>query len=137
VPSLVSYSRTPNVRKQFGHDIDDQSEVVKWTKLDLDPKPATDHLRQLENTTKGLKLVQALYRDKPALERDIPYHISKDTTEIVRHFLEQVVRAWKDQIKESADGALGVIPIDIVVTHPAVSLATDQILYLVGQGFRC
>jgi molecular chaperone DnaK (HSP70) len=129
VPSLVSYSRTPNAREQYGNDIDDQSEVVSWTKLDLDPQNVTNHLKLLEDTTRGLKLVPALYRkEKPVMERDIPFHIAKDTTEIVQHFLEKVVRAWKVQIQESADGALGHIPIDIVVTHPAVSLATDLIL---------
>jgi len=126
VPSLISFSRTPKGLKQFGHDIDDQSEVVKWTKLDLDPNPVSDHLRLLENTTKGLKLLTAFYRkDKPAMERDIPFHIAKDSTEIVQNFLEKVVRAWKAQLEE---GVLGHNPIDIVVTHPAVSLTSNPVI---------
>jgi hypothetical protein len=130
VKSLVSYSESKTHRKQFGNDIDDNSEIVKWTKLDLDPKLLNDHLKQVHSATKGLdrikSLVQSISRNgQEMLDLDIPLHITKNTTEIIEYFFEKALAAWKAHIQARADGLLGVVPIDIVVTHPAVSSYPD------------
>jgi len=129
VPSLLSYSQSPKHRDQCGHDIDELSHVIQWFKLDLDPQKAEVQLRQLDNAIKGLKLVEALYcTDKEVIDTDIPFHIAKDSTEVVRNFIEKLIAAWKKNIEESFQRALGNVPVDVVVTHPAVSSFKDLTL---------
>jgi len=121
VPSKISYSQSNEKRKQFGYDIDAKSDTMQWTKLDLDPKSPLDSLKQLMDTVKGLDLKAKLYHGGQAVrDRRMPKHIAKGSAEIVQDYLTKVIRTWTEDVRQHQANVLQEVPIDIVVTHPAV-----------------
>ncbi|KAH0537284.1 hypothetical protein FGG08_005909 [Glutinoglossum americanum] len=95
VPSAYSYSKTLRRRKQWGYSIDDESQVMRWTKLQLEPRTTVKELDILRELVKGLDLVNELQANEDAaITNDIPRHISKDAGDVVRDFLGKVSREW-------------------------------------------
>jgi hypothetical protein len=124
VPSAYSYSRTSVERKcrQWGYSIDDDSQVMRWTKLELEPRTTVKELEVLRELLKGLDLVNKLRaNDNAASTNDIPQHISRDAGDIVREYLGKVAKEWYLYIRGQGKYTLDTVPLDIVVTHPAVS----------------
>jgi len=118
VPSEISYSKGLNT---------DDMLVLHWTKLELEARRPVTELEALRNALNGLRLLQHFRSaDNPELTHDIPRHLSKTPTDIVKDFLLTVAREYYAHMKKTpAAKALvkgpGEIPLDIVITHPAVS----------------
>ncbi|KUJ12158.1 uncharacterized protein LY89DRAFT_688619 [Mollisia scopiformis] len=122
VPSAISYSPTnPDTRRsQWGWSIDDDSKVLKWTKLELEPQSTKAELDQLRELTKGLDLLRELRESKnEGLMTDVPQHITKSAEDIVRDFLTKVSRVWYKHMKSQNQFVLEQVPLDLVITHPA------------------
>jgi len=114
VPSVISYSKTTTGRKQWGHDIDTDSVVMRWTKLELRPQQRINELEKLHDTLKGLGLVHSF-------QSEAQYDWIREAEEIIADFLKKVARKWFDDIHANSAAMLENVPIDLVVTHPGVS----------------
>ncbi|KAH6665783.1 hypothetical protein B0J14DRAFT_605889 [Halenospora varia] len=122
VPSSYSYSKTSRQarKKQWGYSIDDQSRVLRWTKLELEPRETKKELEELRELVQGLNLVKKLKENRDTGKVDeIPRHISKDAIEIIRDYLSKIARAWRDHMTYRSASVLTEVPLDIVITHPA------------------
>ncbi|KAI9786203.1 MAG: hypothetical protein M1839_007613 [Geoglossum umbratile] len=122
VPSALSYSTTSSVRrcKQWGYSIDDNSLVMRWTKLELEPRKTDEELDVLRELVKGLDLVNELRANKDAaIMNEIPRHISKDSGDVVKDYLSRVTKEWYLFILGQGRHTLDQVPLDIVITHPA------------------
>jgi hypothetical protein len=121
VPSAFSYSDTkgPHHCKQWGHDIDDDSKVMQWTKLELEPKATVKELEILRDLLKGLNLVNECRADE---SKEIPQYLTRDSGDIVRDYLLKISRHWLDFMEDAGQFTLDTdrVPLDIIVTHPAV-----------------
>jgi hypothetical protein len=93
--------------------------VFKWTKLELKPRTAVKELDVLLKLTEGLDLLRKLDEDDD-LAADVPKHITKDAAGIIRDYLRDVAKEWGQHIKASGQFTLDNVPLDIVVTCPAV-----------------
>lgn len=121
VPSTISYSSTERGCKQWGHSIDDGSQVMRWTKLDLEPRTAARELEVLRELMKGLELIKKFRAGgNTASTNDVPRHISKDAGDVVRDYLTKVAREWYQYMRSQGRYTLDNVPLDIVITHPAV-----------------
>ncbi len=133
VPSDFSYSPTENGTEQWGYDIDDESHVLKWTKLSLED--TGNRGQELESLAKLLWEMRTLdLSDEEAIKNNIPEHLVKEPEDIVRDYLHQVAEKTWDEITSVVGRHVpDKIPIDLVVTHPAVRTArtwslTDALL---------
>jgi hypothetical protein len=123
VPSAFSYSRTSSERrcKQWGYSIDDNSQVMRWTKLELEPRTAINELDVLRELTKGLDLIRELQNNEDAgIMNEIPRHIARDSGDLVKDYLSKVTREWYQYMRSKGKHTLENVPLDIVITHPAV-----------------
>jgi len=127
VPSEVSYSLTAEDAhdrgyRQWGSSIDSASKVLRWTKLELvkDSSPLGE-LEKLQELINGLAELNKLHAkgNKPD---DVPRHLSKTTKDIIEFYLSKVARRWVSYMTREAEYVLESVPVDIVVTHPAVCL---------------
>lgn len=122
VPSAISYSPTSPDKhcSQWGWSIDDDSKVLKWTKLELEPQDTATELAQLRELTKGLDLVRELRENETmGLMNDVPEHITKSAEDVVRDYLSKVSRVWYQHMKSQGRYTLERVPLDLVITHPA------------------
>ena len=129
VPSAYSYSPSTSARrrKQWGHDIDDESEVMRWTKLQLQPRTPTEEIRLLQDLTSGLQLVRQMQADGQAMiQNRVPRHLSRTAREVVRDYLDEVARQWRTHMTTGSRVVFESVPLDIVVTHPAVRPETGS-----------
>ncbi|KAK3370874.1 hypothetical protein B0T24DRAFT_650103 [Lasiosphaeria ovina] len=119
VPSEISYSPSPKGCEQWGYDIDDNSRVLKWTKLDLEEtKNRTTELRTLAETLYGLRTLN-LSEDE-VIKNNIPRHLAKEPEDIVKDYLDHIAEKTHDAISNEVGRlVLAKFPIDMVVTHPA------------------
>ncbi|KAK0740411.1 hypothetical protein B0T18DRAFT_440099 [Schizothecium vesticola] len=120
VPSDYSYS--PSLVQscdQWGYDIDDNSRVLRWTKLSLQPSnDRTLELQNLKNLLYEIRHVD-LSPDK-VINNDLPRHLWKEPEDVVTDYLENVAEKTLDEITSQVGrDVLDNIPIDIVVSHPA------------------
>lgn len=123
VPSEISYSRTLNRRKQWGHDIDNDSLVLRWTKMDLEPREPVKELSILGDLVQGLDKIRDLNAATNSHDViDLPQHLTRNSADVVRDYLSKVVRAWYIWFKDQPQGQnqLDGLPLDVVITHPAV-----------------
>jgi hypothetical protein len=120
VPSLYSYSKTTAAKKckQWGHSIDDNSTVMQWTKLELEPRPTLKELEILSDLVQGLDMINECRAGKT---KEIPQHLTRDAGDIVRDYLSKISRTWWQHMNEDGKYTLKKVPLDIVITHPAVS----------------
>lgn len=124
VPSEVSYSLTSgnddHVYRQWGYSIDVRSKVLRWTKLELvrnrSPLEELEILRELMD---GLSEINELHDDVNEITH-VPRHLSKTTEDIIEFYLGHVAREWSSHITAQGMYILNRVPVDIVVTHPAV-----------------
>ena len=121
VPSAISYSNTERGRRQWGHSIDDGSQVMRWTKLDIDSRTTVRELEVLRELMKGLELVKKLHANgNTANTNEVPRHITKDSGDVVRDYLTKVAREWYQYMRSQGRYTLDRVPLDIVITPPAV-----------------
>ncbi|KAK3311887.1 hypothetical protein B0H66DRAFT_486708 [Apodospora peruviana] len=122
IPSAISYSKTPRGCKQWGNDIDEQdSNVLLWTKLELQPQKPLKELESLKEALNGLRLIEALREDDNAgVKSDIPLHIIKSPHEVVQDFLQNIAREYYLYMRSRNEFVIhrGNVPVDIVITHP-------------------
>ncbi|KAF4625147.1 hypothetical protein G7Y89_g13022 [Cudoniella acicularis] len=122
VPSSFSYSRTSAAKRcrQWGYSIDDESEVLRWTKLELEPRTAEQELGVVRELMKGLDLISKLrVNEDAAATSDIPHHISKSSEDVVRDYMTKIAREWYQHMRSVGRYTLENVPLDIVITHPA------------------
>ncbi|OCK81694.1 actin-like ATPase domain-containing protein [Lepidopterella palustris CBS 459.81] len=118
VPSEISFSAAPGRESQWGFDISQKATKMVWTKLELDQQERSDELRMILSALNGMKNL-----DLSAIEKShgIPDYPAMDPEDIVADYLSKV-RAHVVQTLVQTYGAeyLSIIPIDIVITVPAV-----------------
>jgi hypothetical protein len=131
VPSEVSYSMTPgeddsHVFRQWGYSIQPGSKILRWTKLELvrDRSPL-EELHILRELVEGLPDINNLHDSKSEITQ-IPRHLSKTTEDIITYYLGHVAQEWTSLISAQGTQILSNIPVDIIVTHPAVRLALTR-----------
>ncbi|KAI9868849.1 MAG: hypothetical protein M1813_004700 [Trichoglossum hirsutum] len=99
--------------------MDENSQVMQWTKLELEPLTTVKELGILRDLVGGLDRMNKLRADESASLNSIPRHISKDAEEVVKDYLGKVSREWYTYIKQQGKHTLDSVPIDIVISHPA------------------
>jgi len=119
VPSIISYSPSLQRCKQWGYSVDDDSTVLRWTKLELKPRSTIKELNVLRELLKGLKLVQEL-QEEDDLENGMPMHVTKNARGVIRDFIGHIGRYWRETMISNGKFVLDEVSLDIVITHPAV-----------------
>lgn len=121
VPSKISYSPSPRGCRQWGYDMDDESRVIKWTKLELEE--TNNREAELQNLSKLLWEMRATtLSDDLFFGGGLPVHLTKEPEDILRDYLCLIAEKAHDEISSQVGRmVLGNIPIDLVVSHPAVS----------------
>jgi len=125
VPSDFSYSPSlVNGCQQWGYDIDEFSRVLRWTKLALEE--TYDREQELQNLSSLLYEMRLVnLTTSLVLNNDLPRHLSKEPEDILKDYLEQVAEKTYEEIaSQVGQRFLEHIPVDIVVTHPAVSICS-------------
>lgn len=119
VPSQISYSNSKNRLLQYGYSIDDDSEVLSKTKLEL--QDSRDRGRELTTFTQTLHGLASLrLNDANAIAGRIPRHLAKTAEDIVQDYLERIADVtYDDMINTLGRAVPEQIPIDLVITHPA------------------
>jgi hypothetical protein len=119
VPSAISYSTSPKKCKQWGYSIDDDSVVLRWTKLELRPRSTVKELAVLRELLNGLKLMKEL-QEEDDLGKEIPVHVIRNAKGVIRDFIDRIGRYWRENMISNGKFALNEVPLDLVITHPAV-----------------
>lgn len=125
VPSEISYSIASrnddgHVFRQWGYSIETGCKVLRWTKLELvRNRSLLEELEVLNELVNGLHEVNELHNDTDGAA-SVPRHLSKTTEDIIEAYLSSVAREWKNFITSQGEFVLNRVPVDIVVTHPAV-----------------
>jgi hypothetical protein len=131
VPSTYSYSKTSSEKrcKQWGYSISDDAQVMQWTKLELEPRTTVRELEALRELVRGLDLLKELRANENAANtNDIPRHISRDAGDIIRDYLGNVAKEWYQYMRSQGQHTLSSVPLDIVITHPAVRILLYRVL---------
>jgi molecular chaperone DnaK (HSP70) len=116
VPSEISYSRGKGA-KQWGWSIDNDSKVLKWTKLEFEPKTTAKEFDVVRQLIKGLDDMDRLRKNTA---EQVPRDMSKSAEDIVRDYIGKVAREWYIYINSERPQLLRGVPLDIVLTYPAV-----------------
>ena len=127
VPSVISYDLSPARYQQWGYSIDPSSTVFQWTKLELKRRSVKDELDSL------VELLDGLSNLRPDGLKDGVYpqrHYCKSATEVVEDFLMKVARYWRSSLSTTSQHLFANIPIDLVISHPAVSPSPRHALIL-------
>lgn len=121
VPSQHSYSNTPKGCQQWGYDIDDNSLVLKRTKIQLEE--VRSRLSELHTLSEMLYQMRLLNLSRPSVNKNgIPKHLAKEPEDIVRDYLDNIAERTLKEIETRVGRHVPTkIPMDLVVTHPAVS----------------
>lgn len=139
VPSAISYSRSSAASncRQWGWSIDDNSKVLRWTKLEFEPRSRLKELEVLQELVKGLDLLNALQSDSQSTTRnDIPQEVSKKAEDVARDYLNKIAREWYQYMRSQGRYTLERVRLDIVLTHPAVSLSFRSVFKVFYLIFR-
>jgi hypothetical protein len=118
VPSAISYSKSKTGKLQWGHDIDGDSQVLRWTKLEFQQQSKLIELRLLRDTVRGLRIMSAFRADELAgAHQETPHYLCLNAEDIVTDFLRKVARKWLEFMQADSSVLLN-FPIDLVITHP-------------------
>ena len=126
MPSQHSYSNTPRGCQQWGHDIDDNSLVLKRTKIQLEE--VQSRISELRNLSEMLYQLRLLDLSQHAVRKHgIPKHLAKEPEDIVKDYLDYIAeRTLLELTTRVGRQVPHKIPIDLVVTHPAVSVDASK-----------
>lgn len=133
VPSKISYSKAKlgTRAKQWGYSIDAESLVMQWTKLELDLRSTTDELLNLRTLLSGRNELNRFCMEQNSLvTHDSPLHICKSAEDIMRDFIAKIAKEWWRHMRSTARFALERVPMDLVITHPAVSFCSNTEIYI-------
>ena len=118
VPSLYTYSAVDG--SNWGYDIGDKAYVIRWSKLELEAPTRIDSLKRLNRTIVEAQLLAHASHHGP--EYEIPLHLAKSPADVITDYLHEVAYAVRLDIESKRDArTLQEFPIDLVITHPAVS----------------
>lgn len=121
VPSTFTYSRSNGV-SNWGHGIGANAFVLRLTKLDLKTPKLGQALSNLEQMLSEAKLL-AFDKGPGGRGRDIPHHLTRTSEDVMTEYLRNVLRETLKDIRNRNDLINQLqIPIDLVITHPAVRL---------------
>jgi hypothetical protein len=125
VPSVISFDYTREGKNQWGYSMDDEAvNVLQWTKLELEPRTTLKELEVMESLLSGLDPVCKLRKGERGT--DVPRHITKSEGRVVEEYLRKLAEEWQAYISGQGGAILANIPLDIVVTHPAVSVLLNS-----------
>ncbi len=118
VPSLFTYTENPG--EQWGYGIGDNAHVISWNKMKLE-KPS--RLEAIKTLLKTLEPAEQLAFDPLSASRNqVQPHLAKTPEDILGDYLVRVATVVRQDIRNKRDEAvLKKFPIDLVITHPAVS----------------
>ena len=123
VPSEISYSPADNRESQWGYDMSSGALKLVWTKLELDQQERPDELRMILKALRGMKNLDKRYIEE---SNGLPSYPSKDSVDIVAEYLSKVREYVIDhppaKFKEAYSAYVSTLPIDLVVTVPAVRM---------------
>ncbi len=121
VPSLFSYAADYEEGNRWGYDTQDGAYTLRWTKTELASPVRLDALIALRQTLSDVALLNLGHRN--AVASPIPRHLSKTAEDIATDYLTMVAMSVREDIqrKENLELLRRVIPVDLVITHPAVS----------------
>ena len=117
-------------KKQYGYDIDDGSDVLCKTRLELeDPNDRLRELRTFSDTLYGISNVRL--QDTTAIDNEIPEHLSKNAEDIIEDYLTKIAEVVHHHIQSHLGKHIldQGVPIDMVVTHPGVSMSQGLVPY--------
>jgi len=117
VPSQISFKRAPNGEKQWGFNIAESAVVFKWTKLELMPRNAASELETLQKLLEAQTLLNQVRSGGETGKQ-----LTRTAQDIITDFLTKLGREWLFWMREQGVNTLQEVPLDIVVTHPVVSL---------------
>lgn len=123
VPSVISYGPTHTGSKQWGHDVCDGSEIMRWTKLELRPLNRAGELERLLETARYLPVSTSIRNGVSDMAKDqslVPMYLGLSPTDVVADFLKKVARLWFETMEKQSRATLQNVPLDLVVTHPGV-----------------
>jgi hypothetical protein len=107
---------------------------MRWTKLELEPRTTVKELDVLRDLMQGLDLINELRTNENAANtNEIPRHLARDSGDIVMDYLSEIAREWYRFIQSQALNVLNNVPIDIVITHPAVGCPSSRVLECCGS----
>ena len=119
VPSSISYTPRRLGRKQFGYDIEPGSDVIMHTKLEFQPKSRSKEIEVLANTLDGLVLSN--HNKNPAARRRVERYYAKSAVDVCRDYLDRIAEVVLESLKQKFNEfTASVVPIDMMITHPAV-----------------
>ncbi|MCJ1312954.1 hypothetical protein MMC25_006630 [Agyrium rufum] len=123
VPSTYSYDKVEQgrpPRKQWGHDIDRLSHVIRWTKLSLGKQSSEQELLALRDLLRSFSPQNNQMSTTPAgLNAHVPGHVAKSPTDVVSDYLEKVIKQWHNSVTATSRHTFEHVPLDVVITHPA------------------
>lgn len=116
VPNRISYSPTTNGRRQWGYDIDDDSDVHDSLRLHLEDGSRYEELVHLRNLVLEATRNSDLDESAPPFLYKSPEIIASDYLQkIAEHFRDEFGRVYSPWVLEN-------VPLDLVVSYPSVSL---------------
>jgi hypothetical protein len=124
VPSQISYAPGSLNQQQWGFSIEAGAPAFRWTKLALRSQPTIDELESMKDLAEGLSQLSRLESGDVDVS-DIRY-MCKTPEDIVADYLAIVSQMWEDSIRSRFTTVLDEVPIDLVITHPAVSIQSLQ-----------
>jgi hypothetical protein len=96
-----------------------------WTKLELDQQERPDELQLILDALNGMKNLDF---EEIKKRNGLPSYPGKDPVDMVAEYLSEVRKyVMKHPPGDINETFLSTVPIDLVVTVPAVSEATRQI----------
>ena len=126
MPSVISYSPSAAGKRQWGSEIDnDASWASHWVKLDLLKQTPLQELSVLKRSLHNLKDLQR-HTSNDHRGYKTPHHLTKSPEEIVQDFLYFIAEHYYRTVKAESQHLLTSLPIDMVLTHPAVSISLGE-----------
>jgi hypothetical protein len=124
VPSEISYSPSDGASQQWGGSFSPGSLKLIWTKLELEQLNRSDELNLILGALEGTNNL-----DFRAIQqaRGLPSYPAKDSVQIVTDYLIKArERLCGHLVTTFAPELLNTIPIDLVVSVPAVGVTACQ-----------
>jgi hypothetical protein len=126
VPSVISYSKSPYGEQQWGSDISADALCMVHTKLELGIDTTSNELDLLLKTMEGVNGLSFSHLKAVAPIPDFPTQLPQ---QIVADYIEKAFIAIINFIEKQYTAAFfQTTPVDIVMTMPAVCLASEALM---------
>jgi len=117
VPSILTY--TANSGEQWGYGIGDNAYVIEWTKMQLERPNRREAIQELCQT---LQEAEQLDLGGRTSARQIPRHLVMTPANVMADYLVNVAEVvYRDIRNNRPEEVLKKFPIDLIISHPAVS----------------